>query len=211
MRKFVAEFLGTFLLLSAIVGSGVMANNLTDNGALQLLMNAITAVSMLTVIISVFADFSGAHFNPVVSIHAFKQKQLSIYEFLGYLVAQLLGAIAGTLFTNQMFNLTFLQISKSERINQGTFLGEFVATFGLLMVIYARPSKAAVMVPAWIGAAYFFTSSTSFANPAVTVGRIFTDTYAGIAPSSALPFIVAQLLGALILIYVAPKIFKEIK
>jgi glycerol uptake facilitator-like aquaporin len=199
MRKYLAEFTGTFFLLTAVVGSGYMATNLTSNIALQLLINALATIAMLAVIISVFADVSGSHFNPVVTLYLLIKKKIKPANSLGYLLSQILGAILGTIAANFMFSSNFIEISTEDRFNSGTFIGEVLATFGLLLVIIAKPSKANRLVPAWIATAYFFTASTSFANPAVTLGRIFTDSFAGIAPASVLGFIGAQLI-ALVLV-----------
>jgi glycerol uptake facilitator-like aquaporin len=199
MRKYLAEFTGTFFLLTAVVGSGYMATNLTSNIALQLLINALATIAMLAVIISVFADVSGSHFNPVVTLYLLIKKKIKPANSLGYILSQILGAILGTIAANFMFSSNFIEISTEDRFNSGTFVGEVLATFGLLLVIIAKPSKANRLVPAWIATAYFFTASTSFANPAVTLGRIFTDSFAGIAPASVLGFICAQLI-ALVLV-----------
>jgi len=199
MKKYLAEFTGTFFLLSAVVGSGYMATNLTSNIALQLLINALATIAMLAVIISVFADVSGSHFNPVVTLYLLIKKKIKPANSLGYLLSQILGAILGTITANFMFSSNFIEISTEDRFNSGTFIGEVLATFGLLLVIIAKPSKANYLVPGWITTAYFFTASTSFANPAVTLGRIFTDSFAGIAPASVLGFIGAQLI-ALVLV-----------
>ncbi|MGI9198793.1 MAG: aquaporin [Candidatus Nanopelagicaceae bacterium] len=199
MRKYLAEFTGTFFLLTAVVGSGYMATNLTSNIALQLLINALATIAMLAVIISVFADVSGSHFNPVVTLYLLIKKKIKPANALGYILSQILGAILGTITANFMFSSNFIEISTEDRFNSGTFIGEVLATFGLLLVIIAKPSKVNYLVPAWIATAYFFTASTSFANPAVTLGRIFTDSFAGIAPASVLGFIGAQLI-ALVLV-----------
>jgi glycerol uptake facilitator-like aquaporin len=193
--KLSAEFLGSYLLLTAIVGSGIMATQLTDIVGIQLLINALSTILMLAVLIALFQSISGAHFNPIVTLLELQSKKIELKQATLYLVAQILGAIAGTITANLMFDLDLAEISTNNRFNSGTFIGEVLATFGLILVISLQPTKAAILVPAWIGSAYFFTSSTSFANPAVTIGRIFTDSFAGIAPSSVLPFIIAQLLG----------------
>ena len=211
MRKLVAEFLGSFFLLCAVVGSGIMATNLTTDVALQLLINALATIATLHVVISLFAKTSGAHFNPVVTLGALYQKQISPKNSAKYLLAQLLGAIAGTLVANAIFDLPTFQSSHSERFNHGTFLAEVLATFGLILIVNLKGKDAAVLVPAWIGGAYFFTSSTSFANPSVTIAREFTNTFSGIAPSSVLPFIAAQLIGLVAAIAVLPYLAKEKK
>lgn len=207
-RRAVAEFLGTALLVCVVVGSGIAAAQLSPNDVgLQLLQNSTATVLGLTVLILVFGPVSGAHFNPVVSLadwflgrrlHA----GLSLPELGVYVVVQTAGAIGGSVLTNAMFEVG-TTISTKERLTGGHVLGEVVATAGLLLLIFAlaatnRGNLAAPAVGAYIGAAYWFTSSTAFANPAVTVGRIFSDTFAGIAPSSVPGFIVAQLAGAAI-------------
>ena len=208
MQKLWSEFLGTFLLLTAVVGSGIMATNLTTDVGLQLLINALSVVAMLAVTISVFAKVSGAHFNPAVSLYFAIRGKLRPRELFSYLFAQILGAIAGTLTSNLMFQHKVFEISSQNRASLGTFIGEVLATFGLLLVISAKPENVSILVPAWIGSAYFFTASTSFANPAVTIGRIFTNSFSGIAPQSIFGFISAQLL-AVLLIKVMSRLFAE--
>ena len=208
MRKLAAEFIGTFLLLNAIVGSGFMATNLTTDVGVQLLINALSTIAMLSVVISVFAKISGAHFNPAVSLYSAIRGKLKPEELFGYVIAQILGAISGTMTANLMFQHKVLEISSNDRSSAGTFIGEVVATFGLLLVIATRAENASILVPAWIGSAYFFTASTSFANPAVTIGRMFTDSFSGIAPQSIFAFIAAQLL-AILLSRIISRIFAE--
>ena len=198
MKKLIAEYLGTALLLMAIVGSGRMASSLTENIALQLLLNAISASLMLLVIINLFSSISGAHFNPVVSLFQIITRDIDLITGLKYIVAQILGAISGTIMANAMFENALVSISTYERFRSGTFIGELVATFGLILVVALKSDRAGVLVPAWIGSAYFFTSSTAFANPAVTLGRVFTESFAGIAPNSVIGFISAQLLALVI-------------
>ena len=209
MAKVSAEFLGSFLLLNAIVGSGFMATQLTDDVALQLLINALSTVFMLGVLISIFQNVSGAHFNPIVTFYELLKRNIELKQASLYLLAQILGAIAGTISANLMFNTSLAQLSTNDRFNSGTFLGEVLATFGLIMVISWMPTKASILVPAWIGSAYFFTSSTSFANPAVTIGRIFTESFAGISSSSALPFIAAQLIGLLLMLLIGSRLVER--
>jgi glycerol uptake facilitator-like aquaporin len=206
-RRLVAEFLGTGLLVAVVVGSGIAAQKLspTDTG-LQLLQNSLTTVFGLGVLILLFGPVSGAHFNPVVSavdwaIGRRTHTGLSGRDVIAYTVAQILGGIGGALLANLMFGLAAAQISQHVRAAPGLWLGELVATAGLIAVILtlARTGRAplsAAAVAAWIGAAYWFTSSTSFANPAVTIARMFSDTFAGIAPTSVPMFIVFQILGA---------------
>ena len=206
-RRLVAEFLGTGLLVAVVVGSGIAAQRLspTDTG-LQLLQNSLTTVFGLGVLILLFGPVSGAHFNPVVSavdwaVGRRSHTGLTGRDVLTYTLAQILGGIGGALLANVMFGLAAVQISQHARAAPGLWVGELVATAGLIAVILtlARTGRAplsAASVAAWIGAAYWFTSSTSFANPAVTIARIFSDTFAGIAPASVPMFIVFQILGA---------------
>ncbi len=202
-RRLAAEFLGTALLVTVVVGSGIMGTNLTDNLALVLLINAVATVAGLGVLIWTLGPISGAHFNPAVTAVATVEREMSLREGAGYVLAQILGALGGVALANVMFDEPAWQASTHVRSGWGIWLGEVVATAGLLWIIGALTRTGhghlgPVLVAAWIGSAYFFTSSTSFANPAVTIGRSLTDTFAGIAPSSVLPFIAFQLLGAVI-------------
>ncbi len=204
-RRLLAEFLGTALLVAVVVGSGIAAQQLSPNDVgLQLLENSTATVLGLTVLILLFGPLSGAHFNPVVSVADWFLGRrtghgLTLPEVGAYTVAQVLGAIGGSVLANAMFEVG-TSISTKDRATGGHLLAEVVATAGLLALIFAlvRTGRGAIAAPAvgaYIGAAYWFTSSTSFANPAVTVGRIFSDTFAGIAPGSAVAFIAAQLVG----------------
>ena len=204
MKKYLSEFLGTVLLLATVVGSGIMATRLTDNNGVALLINALSTVGALGVLISLFAPISGAHFNPAVSLYSLTRKKISAQDFVIYSVVQVAAAILGTWFANAMYNAPTFEISTHQRLNFGTFLGEIVATFGLLLTISMKPESASILVPAWIGAAYFFTSSTSFANPAATIAREFSNSFSGIAPASVLPFIGAQLIGVLLVLLIQP-------
>jgi glycerol uptake facilitator-like aquaporin len=191
------------MLVAAVVGSGIMAVALTRDVGVQLLVNALATVAALGVLIWTLGPISGAHFNPAVTAVAAFRREIPAVEAARYIPAQIVGALGGVALANVMFDLPAWQLSTTERVEVGTLLGEVVATAGLLALIGAitRSGHAAlgpVLVPAWIGAAYFFTASTSFANPAVTIGRAFTDTFAGIAPSSVAPFILAQCVGAAI-------------
>ncbi|MFZ1671355.1 MAG: MIP/aquaporin family protein [Candidatus Nanopelagicales bacterium] len=203
VRRFLAEFLGTGLLVAAVVGSGIMATNLTDDRGVELLINALATVAALGVLIWTLGPISGAHFNPAVSLIAVARREIPPGEAAGYVIVQIAGAIAGATLANVMFSLPAWSASTHTRTSTGLWIGEIVATAGLLLVIGAitRTGHAhlgPVLVPAWIGAAYFFTASTSFANPAVTIGRAFSDTFAGISPASVPLFIVFQLIGAVI-------------
>lgn len=195
-----AEFVGTASLTATVVGSGIMAERLAGgNAALALLANDAATVAALLVLIRLLAPISGAHFNPVVTLtETFARRLLPGIAFL-YLLAQCLGAVVGSLVANAMFDLPVLQLSTKIRVSPGLLLSEAVATAGLLIVILkSSKNTVATNVALYIAAAYWFTASTSFANPAVTVGRVFTDTFAGIAPSSAVVFIPAQIIGALL-------------
>ncbi len=208
-RRLLAEFLGTGLLVAVVVGSGIAAQRLSpgDTG-LQLLQNSLTTVFGLGVLILLFGPVSGAHFNPVVSAVDWLLGRragtgLTGADTLAYTATQILGGIAGAALANIMFDLSLLQLSEHTRTGVPLWIGEIVATAGLIAVIVAlartgRAALSAGAVAAWIGAAYWFTSSTSFANPAVTIARMFSDTFAGIAPGSVPAFVLAQIIGATI-------------
>ena len=201
LRKPFAEFGGTAALVCIVVGSGIMGTNLSDDAGVALIMNTISTIFGLALLILTLGPISGAHFNPAVSLVMYATKNLSLKETLAYIPAQIGGAIAGALLANLTFDLPVLQFSDHARVTTGTLVAEVIATAGLLAVIQVfvarkNANHVAIAVAAWIGSAYFFTASTSFANPAVTIGRTFTDTFAGIAPASIVPFIAAQLVGA---------------
>ncbi len=202
-RKLLAEFGGTAALVCIVVGSGIMGTNLSNDAGIALLINAIATVLGLALLILVLGPVSGAHFNPAVTLVMFAQRAIELKAAIGYMVAQILGAIGGAIVANVMFDLAAVQISQHARVSTGALVAEAIATAGLIVVIQVFVSRqnanhVAIAVAAWIGSAYFFTASTSFANPAVTIGRTFTDTFAGIAPASILPFVAAQLVGAAI-------------
>jgi glycerol uptake facilitator-like aquaporin len=199
-RKLAGELLGTALLLAVVIGSGVMGEKLSGgNLAVALLANALATVGGLYVLIEVFGPLSGAHFNPAVSAVMAWRGELTCGSLVPYVVAQLLGAMLGAWLAHAMFGLPILQFSAKLRAGPGQWIAEGVATAGLLLVILRAPAgRAASMVAAYIGAAYWFTASTSFANPAAVFGRMFSDTFAGIAPSSAAGFVLAELVGAAI-------------
>jgi glycerol uptake facilitator-like aquaporin len=209
MRRLLAEAIGTGLLVTVVVGSGIAAERLSpqDTG-LQLLENSTATVFGLAVLILMFGPVSGAHFNPVVTVADWLLGRRAGTGLPGssvgpYLVAQVVGGIAGAVLANVMFDLPAVQISSTDRATTGHGIGEIVATAGLVALIFllartGRHALSAAAVGAYIGAAYWFTSSTSFANPAVTVGRIFSDTFAGIAPSSVPLYVGAQIIGAAI-------------
>lgn len=200
-RRVVAETLGTALLLAAVVGSGIMAERLSGgNFGLALLANAVATGAALIALIVTFGPISGAHFNPAVTLVFAARRTLGWFDAVAYVVAQFAGAVAGVWMAHLMFDLPILQSSVHTRVGLGQWVGEIVATFGLIAVILsgARHHVAALpyAVAAYITAAYWFTSSTSFANPAVTLARALTDTFAGIAPNGVAGFIAAQLAGA---------------
>ena len=208
-RRLLAEFTGTALLVTAVVGSGIMAATLSPGDVgLQLLENSIATAFALGALILIFGPVSGAHFNPVVSAADWFLGRragagLTARDLGGYTVAQIAGAIAGSVLANLMFDLAAVDLSTKDRSAGHLWLGEVVATTGLILLVFAlaRSGRAAVApaaVGAYIGAAYWFTSSTSFANPAVTIGRAFTDTFAGIAPTSVPGFVLAQLVGLVV-------------
>jgi glycerol uptake facilitator-like aquaporin len=201
--KAVAEFSGTALLVTVVVGSGIMGTNLSQDAGTALLINAFSTIFALALLILVLGPISGAHMNPAVSLVQQVSRQQPIGETLAFIAAQIAGAISGAILANAMFDLPAIQASANERVSTGTLIGEVIATAGLVALIGVLSKREQgklipIAVAAWIGSAYFFTSSTSFANPAVTVGRAFTDTFAGISADSVLPFIAAQLVGAAI-------------
>jgi glycerol uptake facilitator-like aquaporin len=208
-RQLLAEFVGSALLVVVVIGSGIAAAQLSPGDVgLQLLENSIATALGLAVLILLFGPVSGAHFNPVVSLSDLllgrrRSSGLSFGSAAAYTAAQVIGSIAGAVLANVMFDRAALEISTKDRFTTGHLIGEIVATAGLIALILAlartgRAALSAAAAGAYIGAAYWFTSSTSFANPAVTIGRVFSDTFAGIAPSSAPGFIAAQAVGALI-------------
>ena len=203
LRKLLAEGLGSALLLAVVVGSGIMGERLAGgNVAIALLGNTLATGAALIVLIWVFGPISGAHFNPAVTLVAALSRELPWRLALAYPIVQLIGAILGVLLAHAMFGEPLAQISTKARNGAGQALSEIVATFGLVAVILGttrfRPENTAVAVGLYITAAYWFTASTSFANPAVTAARSLSDTFAGIAPSSAPAFILAQIVGALL-------------
>lgn len=201
LRPLAAEALGTALLVATVVGSGIMADRLTDDVALALLGNTLPTGAMLVVLILVLGPISGAHLNPVVSLVAALRQQLSWRKLAPYLLAQLMGGVAGVILANLMFDLAPVALSTTPRSGPGQWLSEVVATFGLLLVILLGQRRAADIpwaVGLYITSAYWFTASTSFANPAVSLARALTDTFAGIRPIDVLPFVAAQLAGGLL-------------
>lgn len=213
-RRLAAEGLGTALLVAAVVGSGIMAAKLAGgNGAVALLCNTIATGAILVVIITIFAPVSGAHFNPAVSLVAAMRGDLERGAALAYILVQVAGGCLGALFAHLMFGLDPLQISTTARSGLPQWFAEFIATFGLLLTILGcvrfRPEAIAVAVGLYITSAYWFTASTSFANPAVTIARSLSNTYAGIAPADVPAFITAQLIGAVTASFLAAWLFAE--
>jgi len=215
-RRLFAEFLGSAFLAAAVIGSGIAAQQLSPGDVgLQLLENAAATAAALFTIILMFGAVSGAHFNPVVSLVDASFGGLRWREALAYIPAQVFGCIAGAITANAMFALAAISISTKHRASEAHLLAEVIATLGLILVIFAlartrRGSLAPAAVGAYIGAAYFFTSSTSFANPAITVGRVFSNTFAGIAPASVPSFVIAQLVGGLVAIGVLRTLYPDI-
>jgi glycerol uptake facilitator-like aquaporin len=200
-RKFLAEFIGTSLLLAANVGSAAMAQSLTDISGVRILINCVATALALGLLIFIFSSYSGAHFNPAVSLVEFFGKRLKGSQLIGYLIAQFLGGILGVIIANLMYGSPALVTSTIERSGAGILLGEVIATGGLVFVInmlriQKKSEMAPVLVASWIASAFLFTSSTAFANPAVTFARAWTDNISGIAPQSQFSLISAQLVGA---------------
>ena len=212
-RRLIAEALGTCLLVTAVVGSGIMAASLTDDMAIALLCNTVATAAALIVLISVFGPVSGAHFNPAVSLVMLASREMPLPVFIGYCLAQIAGGLGGTWLAHAMFDLPVLQVSTHIRFGMSQWLAEFVAAFGLLVTILSvrksNPSALPQSVGLYIAAAYWFTSSTSFANPAVTIARAFTDTFSGIRPMDAPAFIVVQTAGALAAMVFARYLFED--
>ena len=200
-RRAVAELMGSALLAAIVVGSGIMAQRLSEDAGLRLLENAFATALGLAVLIAILGPISGAHFNPLVTLADAATGGRHRRDIVPCLAAQVVGCVAGAVLANLVFGLPAVSWSSSERATWPNLLAEIIATAGLLMVILllARTGRGALAAPAvgaYIGAAYWFTASTSFANPAITIGRAFSDTVAGIAPASILPFVTAQVLGA---------------
>ena len=202
-RRLLAEALGSFFLFAGVIGSGVMAENLADgNVALALFANTAATAAILYVIIEMFAPISGAHFNPAVTLAFAMRREFAWHDVGPYVLVQLAGGAIGAFAVHVMFDQPILQFSTKARAGMGQWTGELVATFGLvlaiLLVLRHRPGAVPASVALYIGAAYWFTSSTSFANPAITVVRSLSDTFAGIAPADVPAFIAAQLAGTLL-------------
>lgn len=213
-RRLLAEFLGTMLLLATVVGSGIMGVALSGgNDGIALLANAAATAGILYVLIAVLAPVSGAHFNPAVTLAARVRGELGSGEAVAYIAVQGVAAIAGVLLAHGMFDLPLLQPGTRVRTGAAQWLSEAVATFGLLLTILLggrhRPAAIPALVASYIFAAYWFTASTSFANPAVTLARALTQTFAGIRPVDAPAFVLAQLVGAALALAVAPRLLER--
>ena len=201
IKKLIAEFIGTCFLVMVVVGSGIMAENLTSNEFNILLANTIITGAGLTALIWIFISISGAHFNPAVSLVMFLNNELKLKDLICFIFFQFIGGFLGVVLANLMFNLDPISISSTIRSGSNIYLSEFIATFGLIITILgSRYFSKAIVAPSvglYITAGYWFTSSTSFANPSVTVARGFTDTFTGISPEYILPFICFQVIGAI--------------
>ncbi len=200
-RKLVAEALGTGLLVAAVVGSGIMAQRLTTDTALALLANSLATGAVLVVLITIFANLSGAQFNPLVTLVFTLRGEMRLALAFAYVVMQVLGGLLGVMLAHAMFDLRLLQVAVTVRSGMGQWIAEGVASFGLVLaVLGAIRAKAnvAIIVACYITAAYWFTASTSFANPAVALARAFTDTFAGIRPADLPSFLLAECVGALV-------------
>ena len=210
--KLISETIGTLFLLLIVVGSGIMGENLTENKAVVLLANSIATAFGLIVLIWTFGPYSGAHFNPAVSILMMLLGKLTKQDMLFYVLCQLIGGVLGVIFANMIFDLDIISISDNKRLTSGIFISEVIATFGLLITILLvgkqKTEMVAPVVGLYIGAAYWFTSSTSFSNPAVTIARTLSNTFTGIIPSDVIPFIFAQLIGTLIVYFIYKHVYE---
>jgi len=210
--KLISETIGTLFLLLIVVGSGIMGENLTENKAVVLLANSIATAFGLIVLIWTFGPYSGAHFNPVVSIVMMLLGKLTKYETVLFILFQVVGGVLGVMIANIIFDLDIISISDNRRLTRGIFISEIFATFGLLITILLvskqKPEMVAAAVGLYIGSAYWFTSSTSFSNPAVTIARIFSNTFTGIVPSDVIPFILAQLTGTFIVYFIYKYVYE---
>ncbi|CCV10756.1 MIP/aquaporin family protein [Mesorhizobium sp. STM 4661] len=214
-RRIVAEALGTAMLVATVVGSGIMADRLTDDVAVSLLGNTLPTGAILVVLITILGPISGAHFNPAVTLVFALRREIAANAALAYLLAQVAGGIAGTFLAHAMFEQPIVQISETVRTGSGQWLAEAVATFGLVFTILAglrfRSDAIPWLVGLYITAAYWFTASTSFANPAVAIARAFSNTFAGIRPVDLPGFILAEFLGALLAMALASWLLTEPK
>ena len=213
-RRLVAEFAGTMILLATVIGSGIMAERLADgNLAIALLGNTLATGAILYVLITIFGPVSGAHFNPAVTLAFLLRRDIGFPQAAHFMFVQVAGAICGAMLAHFMFEVPLLQISQNVRTGPAQWGSEFVATFGLLTVIFGglrwRPQAVPALVGFYITAAYWFTSSTSFANPAVTIARSFTDSFSGIFPAGASSFILAQMIAAVVAVRILGWLFAD--
>jgi len=208
ISKYISEFLGTGFLFCAVVGSGIMAENLSNDNSIILLVNAVITFFALYFLITAFESFSN-QFNPVVSFVLFLKKEISLKIFFIFSLLQIFGAITGVLIANIMFGMEIIELSEKTRSGSNIFMSEIVATFGLVFfILISNKEKLALVVASYIGAAYWFTSSTSFANPAGTIGRMFSNSFAGINPENVLYFCIAQIFGSILAFSVYRYFFK---
>ena len=211
--KLISETIGTLFLLLIVVGSGIMGENLTENKGVVLLANSIATAFGLIVLIWTFGPYSGAHFNPAVSFIMMLLGKLTKQDMFFYVLCQLIGGVLGVIFANMIFDLDIISISDNKRLTTGIFISEIIATFGLLItILLVGKQKTEMVAPAvglYIGAAYWFTSSTSFSNPAVTIARTLSNTFTGIIPSDVIPFIFAQLVGTLIVYFIYKHVYEK--
>ena len=208
ISKYISEFLGTGFLFCAVVGSGIMAENLSNDNSIILLVNAVITFFALYFLITAFESFSN-QFNPVVSFVLFLKKEISLKIFFIFSLLQIFGAITGVLVANIMFGMEIIELSEKTRSGSNIFMSEIVATFGLVFfILISNKEKLALVVASYIGAAYWFTSSTSFANPAGTIGRMFSNSFAGINPENVLYFCIAQIFGSILAFLVYRYFFK---
>ena len=210
--KLISETIGTLFLLLIVVGSGIMGENLTENKGVVLLANSIATAFGLIVLIWTFGPYSGAHFNPAVSFVMMLLGKLAKQDMFFYVLCQLIGGVLGVIFANMIFDLDIISISDNKRLTIGIFISEIIATFGLLItILLVGKQKTEMLAPAvglYIGAAYWFTSSTSFSNPAVTIARTLSNTFTGIIPSDVIPFIFAQLIGTSIVYFIYKHVYE---
>ena len=212
MNKYIAEFIGTYFLVATVIGSGIMADNLSNgNNAVALLGNTLATGAILYVLITIFGPLSGAHFNPIVSLVFYLRNEIQLKIFVLFSIFQVLGGLFGTFLTHYIFEIDIIQVSTNVRGELPLLISEMIATFGLIITILLTlrsKGNVAIAVALFITAGYWFTSSTSFANPAVTIARIFTDTFTGISPKSIPFFILGQTIGAY-LAYIFDKFLNE--
>ena len=208
ISKYISEFLGTAFLFCAVVGSGIMAENLSNDNSIILLINAIVTFFALYFLITAFESFSN-QFNPVVSFVLFLNKEISLKIFCIFSLLQTFGAITGVMIANIMFGMDIIEFSEKNRFGSNIFLSEIIASFGLVFfILISNKAKIALVVASYIGAAYWFTSSTSFANPAGTIGRMFSNSFAGINPENVLNFCIAQIIGGILAFLIYRYFFK---